>query len=155
MTATTPLRIVAPPPLLYLGTLALGFTLQAAAPLAVLPATGLHTLVGSASIAAGALLVRWSFLTMRRLGTSADPGRAALALATSGPFRFSRNPIYVAMTVFYVGIACLLNAAWPLFLLPVLLLVMQRGVIRREEHYLAERFGEAYASYRSRVRRWL
>ena len=81
--------------------------------------------------------------------------RSVLAIIQSGPFRISRNPVYLADTLCYVGVAILLNTAWPLLFLPVVLLVMHRGVILREERYLEQKFGDEYNSYKMRVRRWL
>lgn len=96
----------------------------------------------------------WAFSTMRKVGTSASPYLPAAMLVTHGPFRFSRNPIYVAMTGFYIGAALLINSWWLVFLLAPLVLIMLFGVIVREEAYLAAQFGEAYLAYKSRVRRW-
>ena len=92
---------------------------------------------------------------MRLAETTASPYKATSQLTTAGPFRYSRNPIYVAMTAAYLGIALLANSIWLLLLLVPLLLVMQFGVIHREERHLAARFGEAYAAYCATVRRWL
>lgn len=91
---------------------------------------------------------------MRRVGTPASPKEQSQVLVTGGPFRFSRNPIYLAMTGLYLGLMLLVNALWPLLLLVPLLALMEWGVIRREEHYLAGKFGETYTSYKSKVRRW-
>lgn len=102
-----------------------------------------------------AAFARWAFVTLRRAGTSASPYRPSAALTTTGPFRFSRNPIYLAMTGLYLGVSLLVNSVWPLLLLAPLLLVMHRGVILREERYLSAKFGEVYAAYKSGVRRWL
>jgi protein-S-isoprenylcysteine O-methyltransferase Ste14 len=76
-------------------------------------------------------------------------------LVTSGPYRFSRNPMYVGLSALYLGLALLFNVAWPLALFPVVVMALFRLVIRREERYLAEAFGETYALYAQRVRRWL
>jgi len=92
---------------------------------------------------------------MESAGTPADPRRPATALVTSGPFRLSRNPMYVARTMLYVGLALLANALWALLMLVPLLVVVQYGVVAREERYLARRFGAAYHAYRARVRCWL
>lgn len=78
-----------------------------------------------------------------------------MVLATGGPFRLSRNPIYLAMTAMYLGIAFLGNSWWPLLLLPPLLVVMHWGVVLREERHLAKQFGEGYGRYKSTTRRWL
>jgi protein-S-isoprenylcysteine O-methyltransferase Ste14 len=77
------------------------------------------------------------------------------ALVTEGPFRYSRNPIYVALTLLYVGVALLINALWILLLIVPAVLVLRYGVIAREEAYLARKFGDAYRQYMAQVRRWL
>jgi protein-S-isoprenylcysteine O-methyltransferase Ste14 len=84
-----------------------------------------------------------------------DPREATTAVVESGPFRYTRNPAYVAFTVAYLGISLLAGSRWPLLLLPVVLVVVDRGVIHREERYLDARFGSDYSGYRRRVRRWL
>jgi protein-S-isoprenylcysteine O-methyltransferase Ste14 len=111
---------------------------------------------------AGALLVvvsmvgaLWAAGRFGRAGTPLVPVKAATALVTDGPFRHSRNPMYLSLTVGYVGVSLIINTWWPLVLLPVVLLVMRLWVIAREEAYLAKRFGEKYADYCRRVRRWL
>jgi len=83
------------------------------------------------------------------------PYKPTTALVESWPYSFTRNPIYLAMTVVYIGISIFFNTLWPFLLLPLVLLVMQRGVIEREERYLDGKFGSDYADYRSRVRRWV
>jgi protein-S-isoprenylcysteine O-methyltransferase Ste14 len=77
------------------------------------------------------------------------------ALVTEGPFRYSRNPSYVALTLLYVGVALLINALWILLLVVPALVVLRYGVIAREEAYLTRKFGEAYRQYTTQVRRWL
>jgi protein-S-isoprenylcysteine O-methyltransferase Ste14 len=77
------------------------------------------------------------------------------ALVAAGPFRFSRNPLYVALTLVYVALALLTNALWVLVLIVPVLFVTHYGVVRREERYLEAKFGDAYRAYRSRVRRYL
>jgi protein-S-isoprenylcysteine O-methyltransferase Ste14 len=76
-------------------------------------------------------------------------------LVTDGPFRYTRNPAYLAFAVIYVGIASVANALWAILLLPATLFVIRRGVIEREERYLEREFGEEYLSYKARVRRWV
>ena len=87
--------------------------------------------------------------------TPFNPARPARALVTDGPYRLSRNPMYVGMAALYAGAAVASGLIWSLALLPVPLLVLDRVVIPREESHLAARFGEEYHAYRSRVRRWL
>ena len=92
---------------------------------------------------------------MWRARTPIDPRKSVARLVTHGPFRFTRNPSYLSFAVYYVGIASLVNTRWPLFLLPLVLLVVQRGVIEREEQYLERKFGQEYLRYKARVRRWI
>ncbi len=150
-----PLRLIAPPPVMYIGALLLGVTIHMLSPIAIFSATHAHEILGGALLVLSAAFARWAFLTMRRLGTTANPKKSSEALVTSGPFRISRNPIYVAMTGLYVGVAFLINSTWLLILLAPLLMFMQWGVILREEGYLTEKFGSEYVAYCSRVRRWL
>ncbi len=92
---------------------------------------------------------------MIRAGTSPDPGEPTKKIVVDGPFRLSRNPIYLSFTIIYAGITILTDASWPILLLPAAILVVQRGVIDREERYLEEKFGQEYMQYKARVRRWL
>ena len=147
--------VIAPPPLLYLAALGIGFILQFVFPESIVTAAVSLRSIGLLLMAISAVIARWAFVTMRRIGTSASPREQSNALAIRGPFRFSRNPIYVAMTGLYLGIACVANSWWPLSLLLPLLVIMQWGVVLREERYLAKQFGAAYLSYKSATRRWL
>ncbi|WP_223248490.1 methyltransferase family protein [Sulfurirhabdus autotrophica] len=92
---------------------------------------------------------------MRHAGTSASHSKPSASLTIHGPFRFSRNPIYVAMTGMYLGAVFLVNAIWPLLLLIPLLILMHWFVIVKEERYLTQKFGQTYFEYKSDVRRWL
>ena len=88
-------------------------------------------------------------------GTTIIPHKPVSAFVVSGPYRFSRNPMYVSLVALYLGAAFLLNSWRPVVLLPLVLIVIQRAVIAREERYLRYRFPTEYAAYCSRVRRWL
>lgn len=147
--------IIAPPPLLYLCALAIAFLLHAVRPMPIpLSAPALQA-SGLALILLSGALARWAFAAMKQNGTSPNPRKPSVALATHGPFRWSRNPIYVAMTGLYLGLTLLWNSWWPCWLLLALLPAMHWGVVRREERYLARQFGEAYRAYAARTRRWL
>jgi len=91
----------------------------------------------------------------RSTGTSLQPWEPTTTLITDGPFRLSRNPVYIGYTLLYLGVGFWVNSAWPLVLLPLVLWLMHRLVIAREEAYLDHRFGDAYREYQQRVRRWL
>lgn len=150
-----PSGIIAPPPALYIGSFLVGLVIQLVSPFSIFHAELASRIAGIAFLVAGGALARWAFVTLRRAGTSANPYQPSAALTTAGPFRFSRNPIYLAMTGLYLGAGLLVDSVWPLLLLAPLLSVMHWGVILREERYLSVKFGEIYAAYMSEVRRWL
>ena len=112
-------------------------------------------------VAAAALILAWLVLFLsaitrfRRAGTSIIPNKPVSAFVVSGPYRFTRNPMYVALVTLYLGAALLVNSWWAVVLLPVVLLVIDRTVIAREERSLRQRFPVEYPAYCSRVRRWL
>lgn len=103
----------------------------------------------------GLALFIWTLVTFRRHRTTVNPYQAASTLCTQGPFRFSRNPIYVGDWFILAGVSLLLATAWPLVFAPLIWAMLRYGVIRHEEAHLEARFGDAYRNYRSRVRRWL
>jgi protein-S-isoprenylcysteine O-methyltransferase Ste14 len=146
--------VIAPPPLIYLAGVVLGLVLWNLAPSPFLP-RGLGYGVGAVLIFIAVGISLWGVLEMRRAGTAVNPRIATTALVTTGPFRFSRNPLYVALTLCYLGIAIAAQSLWALALLPLVLAVMQYGVIYREERYLEDRFGAEYVLYKERVRRWI
>ena len=97
----------------------------------------------------------WGRRTMVAAGTNVNPSRPAKAIVSTGPFRFSRNPLYLSLTTIYLGLTLAVNTWWGVVVLIPLLLVMHRGVVLREERYLEQKFDEQYRQYRSRVRRYL
>jgi len=141
------------PPLLFGGTLVVGLVLQWLWPIHLFPS--IPRWIGGAFAAASAVLAIWGATTMRRAGTNINPHAPTLAIVQGGPFRFSRNPLYLSLALFYVGVSLMLNAAWPMILLVPVLVVAQRGIIYREERYLDAKFGDEYRRYRQRVRRWI
>ena len=145
---------LAPPPLIYLGTLVLGLLLNRRFPTAFLPRTIARGL-GWPLLSAGVLLVGWFEWTIRHAGTTDSPYEPVSHIVTEGPFHYTRNPAYLSLTMIYTAIATLANALWAIVLLPVALLLIQRGVIEREERYLEGKFGEEYLNYKARVRRWI
>jgi protein-S-isoprenylcysteine O-methyltransferase Ste14 len=116
---------------------------------------GVLRLAGVALIALGLLLSIAVVRAFGRVGTPVPPYRPTTHFVTTGPYRYTRNPDYIGQTLTYVGIAIVANSWWPLFLLPLVLLVVQRGVVRREERYLEVKFGQEYRDYMARVPRWL
>lgn len=147
-------RVIILPPLLYALGLGAGFFLQWMAPRGIVTSAARYW-VGGAILAAGAVVALWGRRVMERAGTNVNPSLPATALVVTGPFRVSRNPLYVALTLMYVGVAVLANAFWVLVLVGPVLLVLHYGVVLREERYLEGKFGDVYREYRSRVRRYV
>ncbi len=142
------------PPILYGVTFVGVLVLQWIWPLAIIRqplAFGLGLILSVLSLALGI----WGRSTMHGAGTNISPLKPANSLVTTGPFGFSRNPLYVSITMLYLGLTLLLNSWWGLILLAPLLAVLHWGVVRREERYLERKFGDQYAEYRSRVRRYV
>lgn len=103
----------------------------------------------------GLALFGWTLATFWRHRTTVNPYKAASSLCTGGPFRFSRNPIYVGDWFILAGVSLLLQTAWPLLFAPLIWLLLRYGVIRHEEAHLEAKFGEAYRAYKARVGRWI
>jgi len=142
------------PPLLYLAGLALLVAAHLLMPLPILSSRALR-IPGIVVALMGAILLVWGRRTMVAGGTNVHPGKPSLAIVDGGPFRFTRNPLYVSISLIFLGATLYLNEWTGFVLLVVLLLVMHFGVVRREERYLDAKFGQAYRDYRSRVRRWI
>ena len=106
-------------------------------------------------VVAAGVLVAWAQRTMAGAGETSNVYKPNGAIVSTGPFAFTRNPMYLSMTLLYMGIAFLVNTAWPLVLLPAVLMLIQYGVIHREERYLESKLGPEYGQYRADVRRWL
>ena len=161
--------VIAPPPLIYIGFLILGWALFrfAATPDIVGPGAarwlglgfGLETqtrrIVSLPLIIGGLLLDGAAAGYFRRLGTAVEPWKPSTVLATDGLYRLSRNQIYVGFAITYVGLAIAMDSVLTLALLIPCLFVVDRFVIQREERYLSAKFGADYDAYRARVRRWL
>src|SRR3954447_3222623 len=152
-TASTP-GIRVPPPLVYLAGFGCGLLVELVAPSPELP-VWLRIAGGVAGFLLLLLLDTRAMLRFRRHATPFNPARPAQTLVTDGPYRFTRNPMYIGMACAYAGAAIAASTLWPLALLPVVLLVVDRAIIPREERHLAERFAEEYERYRQRVPRWL
>lgn len=146
--------VVAPPPLIYAVGLLLGLALDSIFPVAVLPDTAQYVaglvLIGAAIPIAVSVLRRF-----KRAGTNLDVRKPTTVIVTTGPFRYSRNPVYVGLSLLYAGIGIAADSLWVLGLLAPVLLVMHHGVILREERYLERKFGADYLRYKANVRRWL
>ena len=139
-----------------LGYLA-GLTLQVSLPHGVLShrANWLTAGIGAVLFALGAVIAGWGLMLFHRASTTTVPGQTSRLLVTRGPYRLTRNPMYVGLTLAYLGEAGLLRQMWPLAVLPLVLAYLQWMVIPLEEAKLRETFGEEYEAYRGRVRRWI
>jgi len=146
--------VVARPPIIYLAALAVGLLAHRVRPVRFLPRT-LRRILGWPLVGVGSFLALWSVQTLSQAGVNADPHQPTSTIVVEGPYRWTRNPIYLGFTLIYLGITALINSLWSLLLLPGTLLVMQRGVINREERYLEHKFGNTYRMYQARVPRWL
>jgi protein-S-isoprenylcysteine O-methyltransferase Ste14 len=113
------------------------------------------TLVGAVLFSIGVIIAGWALLLFRKARTTTVPGKSSNRLVTWGPYRFTRNPMYVALTLAYIGEAGLLHQVWPLVLLPLVLAYVNWTVIPLEESKLKEVFVDDYEQYRLRVRRWI
>ena len=144
------------PPLLVLLTIAAGWIAHRYVPLAwPVSFDGSSRSAGVIAIASGLAIVAWAGIVMQRANTTILPHAAATALVSSGPFRFSRNPIYVADCLVLVGLALILGTLWIALLVPVFVGLIHWLAIRPEEHHLEAAFGQAYRDYKRRTRRWL
>jgi protein-S-isoprenylcysteine O-methyltransferase Ste14 len=145
--------VIAPPPLIYLLPLVAGLVLDRRVPIGALP-EGPARLLGTLSLAGVAVAIV-ALVAFHRAGTRPEPWKPTAALVTTGPYRISRNPMYLGFTFLYLGLSLWFGGYWCLVFLPLVLVVMTIGVIRREEAYLERLFGDEYRAYRARVRRWL
>ena len=143
-----------PPPFLYVAVFLVGLLLQRVLPVAPLPRAA-SRFVAAFLLAAGCGLIYWSMDLFRRAGTSPVPMRPATALVRSGPYRWTRNPMYLGLLLLYAGVALLFDVFWALVLIPLIPPLIGWLVIRREERYLEERFGDDYHRYKEQVGRWI
>jgi len=152
--------VIARPPLLLLGALLLGFGLDHLVPLPrPIQGPGLvHTIsaiIAGALILIGVTVFAASIRNFSRAGTPVQGTRPTRTLVTTGIYGWSRNPIYLGMLFFLVGVGIVVRSPWILLLAVPLAITFRYGVIAREEVYLERRFGDAYRDYKAHVRRWL
>jgi len=145
--------IKVPPPLIYVVPLLLGSLLDRRRHISFLP-RGAARAMGWPLLGGGVLLNGWFLRTIRNAEVPIRTDKPVPKLTTEGPFRYTRNPSYLALAMIYAGIALLRNSLWAILLLPLVVKVMQREVIGREESYLERTFGQEYLTYKAKVRRW-
>ena len=156
--------VIAPPPLIYLAGIGVGLALEYIWPAPLLPQDVQYG-VGAALIAVAFLIAVPAFLQFRiavpaflqfrKAKTDVDPYKPVTAIISTGPFRWTRNPLYLAMAVLQLGVAFAVDGIWIALMIVPAVIVIQYGVIVREERYLERKFGDEYLSYKTAVRRWV
>ena len=153
-TADTANVIVRPPIAWALAVLA-GLALNWLMPLPFVPGMLPAGWLGATVFALALVLVAWAIATMTRTGSNVPTSLPTTTIVETGPYRFTRNPIYLGMFLGLVGLAIAFDSLWLLVALMPFALVIRYGVVAREEAYLERKFGDVYRRFRSRVRRWL
>jgi protein-S-isoprenylcysteine O-methyltransferase Ste14 len=142
------------PPLVYLSAIALGLLLHFAWPVRLMSRAVSVPLGGTAVLIAVALFLS-AVRTLRTAGMPVPGNRPTTTIVRTGPYRWSRNPIYLSFSLLQFGVACCVNSLWLLVTLMPAVALMSFVVIPREEHYLETRFPSDYLPYKASVRRWL
>ena len=146
--------VIAPPPLIYAAALAAGLLVNRRYRIPFLPRS-LKQALSWPLIFGGLGVGILGFRQMRRAETNVDPYKPSTAVVTEGPYRFTRNPLYLSMALIYGGVTALANALPAALLLPLAQAIMRHGIIEREERYLERKFGDEYLQYKARVPRWI
>ncbi|MBY0520480.1 MAG: isoprenylcysteine carboxylmethyltransferase family protein [Sphingomonas sp.] len=144
--------VMFPPPFVYLGLLLLGPVVDRLVPLAPLTIAGGFSAV---LLFPGFILIGIAIGLFRRRGENPNPATATGGIIDTGIYRFTRNPMYLGMSIAYLGFAILLHSIGALVLWPLAVIIIRTQVIAREERYLEAKFGADYLQYKTRVRRWL
>lgn len=142
------------PPYLFLGLALVGIALDAIWPVPLIPAS-MQIMGGGVLIVMAASLLGAALVRFRRAETHVETWKPSSALVTDGPYGITRNPIYIAFGLAFLGLACAFDNIWLVGLTVVLIAVLDVGVVRREERYLDAKFGDDYRAYCRNVRRWL
>lgn len=148
-------QVLVRPPIAWASAVIAGFVLDWLEPLPFVPDDWPGGLIGAVIFVLALALAVWAIDTMTRAGTNVPTNRPTIAIVEWGPYRFTRNPIYLGMFGGLIGLAIAFDNLWLLLMLVPFALVIRYGVVAREEAYLERRFGDAYRGYRQRVRRWL
>jgi len=150
--------VIFPPPLILLIFLASGALLQFIFPLALLTPFSigsLQFLAGLVIILSGIGLAFWGVRTFSKAGTNVATHQAALLVVVDGPYKFTRNPMYMGMQILLVGVGIMFSSQWFLLLWPIFFLVLRFGVVAREERYMEQKFGDQYVALLNKTRRWI
>ncbi len=154
MTSSDSPGVIAPPPLIFLAALLVGFGLEY-----VWPSPSLGGPVGypagAVLLLAGLLVAISAVRGFKHAGTNVEPWHPATALVTGGFYRYTRNPMYVGLTLVYLGLTAAFSGLWTAAMLPLAHVILFYGVVAREERYMEDKFGAAYRDYKASVRRWI
>ncbi|MFV1859273.1 MAG: isoprenylcysteine carboxylmethyltransferase family protein [Anaerolineales bacterium] len=148
-------RAAVPPPLVFLGALVIGVGLNLVWPIPILTEARIGDVLGLLATLGSAAIAFWAFRTMLRAGEQPDPGVPTKVIVREGPFARTRNPLYLSFGIFDLGVALLLNNLWIAIALAVVIVYIDVRIVRREERYLEQQFGDEYLEYKRSVRRWL
>ena len=153
--ATDTANVIIRPPIAWAIAVLAGLVLNWFIPLRFVPAPVPAGWLGALVFVLALALVAWAFTTMTRAGSNVPTDRPTTMVVDTGPYRFTRNPIYLGIMLALIGLAIALDNLWLLLALAPFALVIRYGVVAREEAYLERKFGDIYRGYRTRVRRWL
>jgi protein-S-isoprenylcysteine O-methyltransferase Ste14 len=148
-------NVVIRPPIAWAVAVLAGLALNWLMPLPFVPAAVPAGWLGAMVFALALALLAWAIVTITRAGSNVPTNLPTTTIVEIGPYRFTRNPIYLGMFVGLIGLAIVFDNLWLLMMLVPFAPVIRYGVVAREESYLERKFGDAYRGYRSRVRRWL
>jgi protein-S-isoprenylcysteine O-methyltransferase Ste14 len=148
--------IIFPPPLIFFALLGIGFLLDFLFPLKLYGGPWLLRIIGGAVLfLISGLLALTAFWVLLNNKTPFDPSKPTVVIVQDGPFRISRNPMYLSLLILLLGVAVLTGSLWMFLAVPLLFLIFDIGAVKPEEDYLARNFGHDYLAYKARVRRWL
>ncbi len=148
-------HVIVRPPFAWGLAILAGLALNWLVPLPFLPAHLPAAWIGALVFAAALMLAAWAIGTMTKAGSNVPTNLPTTAIVENGPYRFTRNPIYLGMVLGLIGLSIAFDDLWLMLMLVPFALVIRYGVVAREEAYLERKFGEVYRRYRARVRRWL
>jgi len=148
--------IIFPPPLIFFALLGIGFLLDYLFPLKLYGGPWLPRIIGGGILfLISGLLALTAFWVLLNNKTPFDPSKPTVVIVQDGPFRISRNPMYLSLLILLLGVAVLTGSIWIFLAIPLMFIIFDVGVVKPEEDYLKQKFGEEYLAYNSKVRRWL
>jgi protein-S-isoprenylcysteine O-methyltransferase Ste14 len=148
-------NVMVRPPIAWAFAVLAALALQWLMPLPFMPAAVPAYWIGGATFLCALALAAWAITTLTQAGSNVPTNMPTTTVVETGPYRFTRNPIYLGMFLGLVGLAIAFDSLWLLAVLVPFALVIRYGVVAREEAYLERKFGDVYRGYRSRVRRWI